>query len=87
MTIHLTGDREELIRSLIEGGQFATEDEVIDEALRLLREREDQSKLDELRGEIVVGIEQADRGETAPFDPQATLSRIRSRGAGDPGRE
>jgi antitoxin ParD1/3/4 len=82
MTIQLSGDREQLVRSLVEGGQFASEDEVIDEALRLLQERDDQAKLAQLRREIAVGIEQADRGELAPFDPQATLARIRSRQAG-----
>jgi Arc/MetJ-type ribon-helix-helix transcriptional regulator len=54
---------------------------VIDEALRLLEERDDQAKLAELRRKIPIGIEQADRGELAPFDPRATLARIRSRQA------
>ncbi|MGC1721068.1 MAG: hypothetical protein WA746_18955 [Isosphaeraceae bacterium] len=36
MTIHLSGDREEIVRSFIEDGRFTSEDEVIDEALRLL---------------------------------------------------
>ena len=30
------------------------------------------------RRDIAIGIEQADRGELAPFDPHATLERIRS---------
>jgi hypothetical protein len=37
------------------------------------------SVLDDLRREIAIGIEEADRGELAPFDPLATLERIRSR--------
>ncbi len=81
MTIHLSGDREQLVRSLMQGGQFASEDEVIDEALRLLKERDEQGKLAELRREIAIGIEQADRGELETFDPHATLARIRSRQA------
>ena len=36
MTIHLSGDREEIVRSFIGDGRFTSEDEVIDEALRLL---------------------------------------------------
>ena len=79
MTIHLSGDREEIVRSFIEDGRFTSEDEVIDEALRLLQERDEQAKLANLRRDIAIGIEQADRGELAPFDPQATLERIRSR--------
>ncbi len=79
MTIHLSGDREQIIRSFIEDGRFTSEHEVIDEALRLLQERDEQAKLADLRRDIAVGIEQADRGELAPFDPRATLERIHSR--------
>ena len=81
MTIHLSGDREEIVRSFIEDGRFTSEDEVIDEALRLLQERDEQAKLADLRRDIAIGIEQADRGELAPFDPHATLERICSRQA------
>jgi antitoxin ParD1/3/4 len=81
MTIQLSGDRELLVRALIQDGRFASEDEVIDEALRLLQERDEQTKLADLRREIAIGIEQADRGELAPFDPHATLQRIRARQA------
>jgi hypothetical protein len=35
-----------------------------------------------LRREIAIGIEQADRGELAPFDPHANLARIRSQAPG-----
>ena len=62
MTIHLSGDREEIVRSFIEDGRFTSEDEVIDEALRLLQERDEQAKLADLRRDIAIGIEQADRG-------------------------
>ena len=39
MTIHLSGDREQVILSLLRAGKFASSDEVIDEALRLVGER------------------------------------------------
>jgi len=39
MTIHLSGQREEMILSLLRAGKFASSDEVIDEALRLVGER------------------------------------------------
>jgi antitoxin ParD1/3/4 len=81
MTIHLPESREQFIRDLVQSGRYASEDEVIDKALQLLEERDEQAKLAELRREIAIGIEQADRGELAPFDPQATLARIRSRQA------
>ena len=39
MTIHLSGEREQLILSLLRAGKFASSDEVIDEGLRLVEER------------------------------------------------
>jgi len=79
MTIQLTEQREQLVRALMQGGRFASEDEVIDAALQLLQERDDEARLADLRREIAIGIEEADRGELAPFDPHATLARVRSR--------
>ena len=38
-------------------------------------------RLEELRKFVAVGIEQADRGELAPLDVDATLARVRSRKA------
>jgi antitoxin ParD1/3/4 len=81
MNIQLAGDREQIVRSFIQDGRFSSEDEVIDEALRLLQERDEQAKLADLRREIAIGIDQADRGELVPFEPHATLKRIRSRQA------
>lgn len=48
---------------------------------RWLRDAEDlhQFRLEELRREIAVGIEQADRGETALLDVQAIKKEVRSR--------
>ena len=79
MAIQLTGEHEQFVRSLVQDGGFASEDEVIGTALRLLQEHDEQAMLAELRREIAVGIEEADRGELAPFDPLATLERIRKR--------
>jgi antitoxin ParD1/3/4 len=86
MTIQLSEDREQLVRELVESGRYGSEAEVIDKALQLLEASDEQAKLAELRREIAIGIEQADRGELAPFDPQATLARIRSREATDTGQ-
>ncbi len=43
MTIHLTGQREQLILSLLRAGKFSSSDEVIDEALRLVEQRYQES--------------------------------------------
>jgi antitoxin ParD1/3/4 len=81
MIIQLSEEREQIVRSLIQDGRFASEEEVIDEALRLLQERDEQAKLAELHRAIAIGIEQADRGELAPIDSHATLQRVRTRHA------
>jgi Arc/MetJ-type ribon-helix-helix transcriptional regulator len=39
MTINLSGQRERIILSLMQAGKFASADEVIDEALRLVEQR------------------------------------------------
>jgi Arc/MetJ-type ribon-helix-helix transcriptional regulator len=39
MTIHLSGQREKVVLSLLQSGKFASSDAVIDEALRLVEER------------------------------------------------
>lgn len=79
MTFHLPEHREQFIRDLVQSGRYASEDEVIDKALQLLEETDEHAKLADLRHEITIGIEQADRGELTPFDPHATLARIRAR--------
>lgn len=81
MMIQITEERERFVRSLMQDGGFASEDEVIDTALRLLQELDEQAMLAELRREIAIGIDEADRGQLAPFDPHATLARIRARQA------
>jgi antitoxin ParD1/3/4 len=81
MTIHLPEHHEQFIRDLVQSGRYASEDEVIHKALQLLEENDEQAKLASLRREIGIGIDQADRGELAPFDPHATLARVHSRQA------
>lgn len=63
----------------MEDGGFTSEVEVIDTALRLLEAQSEQGRLADLRRGIAIGIEEVDRGESAPFDPHATLERIRAR--------
>jgi antitoxin ParD1/3/4 len=81
MVIHLSKEREQMVRSLMQDGRFTSEDAVIGEALRLLEEREEQDRLAELRRQVAIGIEQADRGELVLLDPHATLQRVSSRHA------
>ena len=67
MTIQLSGDREQIVRSLMQGGRFASEDEVIDEALRLLRQRQEVDQNRVLEG-IRQGIEDMHAGRSRPAE-------------------
>jgi antitoxin ParD1/3/4 len=82
VTVTLTPDLEEFVNSQVRSGLYPSVDDVLREGLQLLRERDDfyqQEDLDELRKEIAIGLEAAERGEVAPFDPMETLARVRKR--------
>ena len=65
---------------LLKTGLYQSQSEVVREALRLLKEREElkQLRLEQLRSQIAVGGQQADRGEFVD-GPQA-FAEIRRRG-------
>ena len=50
MTIHLSGRREQVVLSLLRSGKFASADEVLDQALRLVDQRD--SEPDEAKGPV-----------------------------------
>jgi len=73
MTLTLPPDLDRFVRDQVTGGHFPNADDVIEAALRLL-----QTRRDELRDLIAVGIEQARKGQTTPFSPVATLAQVRA---------
>ncbi len=83
MNVSLTPELEQLVQQKVRSGRYLSASEVVREALRLLEDRDrlKDLKLEELRKFVAVGIEQADRGEVAPLDMEATLARVRSRKA------
>ncbi len=54
MTIHLPKNREQFVRSLVQGGRYASESEVIDEALRLLEQRDSKDAEETRRVEALL---------------------------------
>ena len=68
-------------RKLAEAGDdLPTPEECLDLWLIENQTPEEQAEtLEELRREIQVGIEQADRGELGPMDAKATLENVRAR--------
>ncbi len=81
MNISLTPELERYIQRKVKSGRYHSASEVVREGLRLLEEQDKirAVKLEALRHEIQIGIDQADRGETEPFTPQ-TLRQIQKEG-------
>ncbi|WP_165070962.1 type II toxin-antitoxin system ParD family antitoxin [Paludisphaera rhizosphaerae] len=81
MYVSLTPELEQLVHRKVESGLYLSASEVVREALRLLEERDKPQaiKCEEIRKEIQLGIDQADRGEVAALDVTGTLAKVRSR--------
>ena len=81
MNVSLTQEFERYVSLKVASGLYQSASEVIRDGLRLMKERDDlhQSKLTELRQEIDLGLEQADRGQAHPFNGE-TAARIKNRG-------
>jgi antitoxin ParD1/3/4 len=65
MNVSLTPELEQLVHQKVKSGRYLSASEVVREALRLLEERDRirEARINTLRSEIAVGIEQGDKGE------------------------
>jgi antitoxin ParD1/3/4 len=81
MNVSLTPELERFVIQKVESGKYQTASEVIRDGLRLLLERDEvhQKRLDELRREIAIGVEQGDQGKVAPLNDIETLARVRKK--------
>ena len=79
MNVSLKPELERFVQERVKAGQFESPEDAINTALMALREQETLTPEDvaELRREIAIGIEQLDRGESAPWDAEALKERIR----------
>ena len=68
MHVSLTPHLEELVRDKVKSGLYNSASEVVREALRLMedRDRVREMRLEDLRKEIQIGIDQIERGEVTP---------------------
>jgi antitoxin ParD1/3/4 len=78
MNVSLTPELERLVEGKVKDGLYSTASEVVREALRFMRERDEERlvKLEALRQAVAVGLAQADDGQGVP-GPHA-FARIRS---------
>lgn len=92
MNISLTKEFESYVAQKVESGMYHSASEVIRDGLRLMKERDElhQGRLAELRKEIALGVDQAERDQVGPFD-EAVTARVKARGrkrlAAKPGRD
>ncbi len=65
MNVSLTPELETLVHAKVKSGRYLSASEVVREGLRLLEERDRlfEMRLADLQQKLVVGVEQADRGE------------------------
>ena len=85
MNVSVGKDFEEFVKAKVSSGDYASVSEVVREGLRLLKERERllEARIQSLRGDIQIGLDQADRGElldgeTVMQDLHSVLERRRS---------
>jgi antitoxin ParD1/3/4 len=78
MNVSLTPELENFIQQKVDSKMYQTASEVVREALRLFvaHEQEQQAKLDALRRDIQVGLDQLERGEYIE-GKDLTVERIR----------
>ena len=79
MNVALAPELEELIDSKVDSGLYESPSEVVSDALHLLHEwdRIQEARQAELKRDIRRGLEQLDRGESAPLDVEAIKAKAR----------
>ncbi|MFQ5462420.1 MAG: type II toxin-antitoxin system ParD family antitoxin [Phycisphaerae bacterium] len=73
MNVSLTPMLEQLVQRKLATGLYNSASEVIREALRLLEERDEMRKirLETLRAEVGVGLNQLERGQVTEYEDQS----------------
>jgi antitoxin ParD1/3/4 len=81
MNVNLGTVFDKFVAELLKTGLYQSQSEVVREGLRLLKEREElkRLRLAELRKEIAIGSDEADRGQFV--DGAKTFAEIRRRSA------
>ena len=79
MNVSLTPELEALVTAKVQSGRHYSASEVIPEGLRLMQEKDmlRQIKLEQLRKDLMIGIDSANRGELAPLDIEAIITEGR----------
>lgn len=78
MNVSLSPELGRFVEEKVRAGQYQSVDELVNSAVAMLRQQETLSAEDisELRRQIALGLEQLDRGESAPWDARALKRRL-----------
>lgn len=76
ITVDLGDELREFIESLIESGDYRTQSEVIRESLRLMREKQAESRLQTLRNLLAEGLSS---GGPVEWEKDAFLKKVKAR--------
>ena len=81
MNVSLTPELEQYVSGKVESGLYHSASEVVRDGLRLLKEKEEihRARIEELRREVQIGIDQADRGQAKPLTDDL-VQDIKARG-------
>lgn len=76
MEITLTPEHEALIKEKIQSGLYNSASEVINDSLRLLKEQDElkRIRIEELKKEVMLGVEQIRRGEFRTYNSGEELA-------------
>lgn len=82
MNVSLTTELERWVAAKVEAGRYRSASEVVREGLRLLQEREEEhaARLEALRRDVGVGLDELDHGEG--IDGEAAFERVLARVSG-----
>jgi len=77
LTVMLTPENAEAVHSAISGGDYASSDEIISEALGdwQLKRKSRQQKLDALRTSLALGDADREAGRVYDFDPERIIRK------------
>ena len=81
MNVSLTPELERVVNEKVESGMYQTASEVVREALRLLKERDEARE--RLRADVHAGFDQLTRGEGRAYDKASgrqLADRVKSKG-------
>lgn len=77
MNVSLTPELENLVQEKVKSGNYNSASEVIREALRLLKEQDQLREIrrEEVRREVMKGVEQIKKGEFTSYDSAEELAK------------